>query len=739
MRKMLGLSAVCLLGNVLCGIGISLIQAQTGATLSGVVTLESRNALVHGASVLIVQLGRSTLTNDEGAFEFSDLMPGTYTVVVHLHGLSDKQQTVQVNAGETVRLNFRVGLSPIKDEITVTASGREETTFSSFQTVAALESIELAAKAKSSLGELLEGQPGVTKRSFGPGSSRPVIRGFDGDRVLILQDGIRTGTLSSQSGDHGETIDPLSLERLEVVKGPATLLYGSNAIGGVVNAVTGHHQILDHPHTGLRGFATGIGGSTNAHGGAAAGFEYGGKNWLIWETFSGQKTGDYHTPNGVIRNSETRVVNGSGGVGWYGDKAFASFGYGYDHSRFGVPFAARFERVSEAVVGDEPEIDLRSQRHNARFNTGIRNQRSFFHQFGLSLNYTSYRHEELEDEDVGTAFDNRQFVYRGVFDQKRKGPLSGSFGFWGMHRKYATTGVEALAPPVDQDAFAVFGLQELTFEKVRFQFGGRLENNRYRPVGLVGRNFTGFSGAAGIYVPLWKGGAFVTNFTHSYRAPALEELYNNGPHIGNLTFEVGNIELGRERGKGIDFSLRHSGKRLHGEANFYYYFMQDFVFLAPTGRMEDGLIEANYFQGNSRFRGAEFELDLGLLPSLWLNLGMDVVDAELRQGGMPLPRIPPRRGRVGFEMRYKGFSVKPELVVAAAQDEFFSTETRTAGYTVANANASYTVAQQHLVHVLSASVFNLGDRLYRNHLSFIKDLAPEMGRGVRLTYTVRFF
>ena len=739
MRERVGLFAVLLLSSILCG-SISPMQAQTGGTLRGMVTLESQNAPVHGASVLIVQLGRSTLTDNEGVFEFSDLAPRNYTVVVHLHGLSDKQQTAQLKAGEITTLNFQVGLSPIKNEITVTASGKEETTFSSFQTVAALESIELAAKAKTSLGEVLESQPGVAKRSFGPGSSRPVIRGFDGDRVLILQDGIRTGTLSSQSGDHGETIDPLGLERLEVVKGPATLLYGSNAIGGVVNAVTGHHQILDHPHTGLRGFVTGIGGSANDHVGAAAGFEYGEKNWLIWETFSGQKTGDYHTPEGVIENSQTRVVNGSGGVGWYGDKAFASFGYGYDDSRYGVPFAARFEAAGGAAAGEEePLIDLKTQRHNARFNAGVRNQESFFHQFNLSLNYTQYEHQELEGEEVGTTFDNRQFVYRGVFDQKRTGPLTGSFGFWGMHRNYATAGAEALAPPVDQNALAVFGLQELDFDRVRFQFGGRLENNRYRPVGLLDRSFTGFSGAAGIYLPLWRGGAFVTNFTHSYRAPALEELYNNGPHIGNLTFEVGNTQLRRERSNGLDFSLRHSSSRLRGQANFYYYSIRDFVFLAPTGRIEDGLVEADYLQGNSRFTGAEFELDLGLHPSLWLNLGMDLVDAELRQDNTPLPRIPPQRGRVGFEARYKGLSVKPELVMAAAQDELFATETRTAGYTVANVNASYTIAQQHLVHVLSASLFNLGDRLYRNHLSFIKDLAPEIGRGVRFTYTVRFF
>src|SRR5262245_61952566 len=153
------------------------IQSQTVSSLRGVVTLESQNTPVHGASVLIVQLGQSTLTNNDGVFEFNNLVPGNYTVGVHLQRLTDKQQPVRLDPGQAVDLNFQVGLTPIKDEVTVTASGREETAFSSFQSVTTLESIELAAKAKSSLGEVLESQPGVAKRSFGPGSSRPVIRG----------------------------------------------------------------------------------------------------------------------------------------------------------------------------------------------------------------------------------------------------------------------------------------------------------------------------------------------------------------------------------------------------------------------------------------------------------------------------------------------------------------------------------------------------------------------------------
>ncbi|MEW5979902.1 MAG: TonB-dependent receptor [Acidobacteriota bacterium] len=715
-------------------------QPATGV-LQGEVTFKQGGYPAHNATVFLVQLRRDAETNSEGRYEFRNVPPGRYDVVVHLHSLSDERQTVVVEAGRIAKLNFELRLAPFKEEITVTASGQQETTFESFQSVTSIESLELAEKSRTSLGEVLDNQPGIAKRSFGPGSARPVIRGFDGDRVLVLQDGIRTGTLSSASGDHGELMDASSLEKLEVVKGPATLLYGSNAMGGVINAVTRHHQLHEHPHAGMRGYFTGIGGSSNGHAGGSAGFEYGIQHWLLWGSGGGQRTGDYGTPIGTIENSKTRVSNGSGGFGWFGDKASASLGYDYNDSRYGVPFASQFGLHDDGSAGREAKhdlVDLQLRRQSLQFNGGLRTLQHI-DAFRLKLNYTRYDHQELEGSSIGTTFDNRQFIYRGEFDQKKAGPLSGTFGFWGLHRDFESSGEEALTPPVTQNALALFALQRLTFEPIRFQFGGRIEYNGYDPVGLEARSFTGVSGAVGVHVPLWKGGALVSNYTHTYRAPALEELYNHGPHIGNLTFEIGTAALRRELGDGVDFSLRHSAKRVRGQVDIFYYGIRDFVYLAPTGAVEDGLPTAEYRQGNSRFSGMEAGLDFEVRPNFWLKLGMDSVKARLRADDTPLPRIPPLRGRVGLDFLWKGVSIRPGLLLAGAQEKLFPTESRTAGYTVVNLDASYTLAQQHLAHNFSVSAFNLGDRLYRNHLSFIKELAPEMGRGVRVTYAMRFF
>lgn len=707
---------------------------QPSATLRGTVTLGESGKPIHNTLITILQLKRTVGSDENGKYEFQGIPPGRYDVVAHLDRVPDMVQSVDLSAGGEATLDFRIHLGGVSEEITVTATGTEQALSSSIQSVEVIGSAELAKKNPVSLGEALDGQLGVSKRSFGPGTARPVIRGFDGDRVLVLQDGNRIGGLGFESGDHAEPIDVLNVERIEVVKGPATLLYGSNAIGGVVNSITGH----DTAHKGFNGYFTGLGGTNRGQGAASAGVEFGTEKWLLWGNGGIQTSSDYDTPIGRIPNSFSREHNFTAGFGYYPTKGFFSFNYNFDKRRYGIPY--------DPAETDPEVVFLNPRRNSVEFKGGFRENKSFLEAGTFSVQYNDYKHGEINSAtgEVNTAFTNKTFVYQGVFDQRKKGRLSGRLGFWGSHRDFAASGDEALAPPTKHNAFAVFGLETMDFERASLQFGGRLETNRYKPSEaaargvLPDRSFTGFSGAIGIRVPTWTGGSFVANYSHSYRAPSLEELYNNGPHPGNLAFEIGDPNLNREVGDGLDFGLRHSSARLRFEANGFYYHIKDFVFLAPTGSIVDDLTEAEYVQGTSRYTGMESRVDVRLHPNIWLNLGADYVNAQLSDG-TPLPRIPPLRGRAGLELRYKGFLLNPEVVIAKDQNRLFPTETRTAGYAVFGISGSYLIARQHEAHIISFNAFNLGDRLYRNHLSFIKEFAPEMGRGLRVTYTLRFF
>ena len=746
---------------------------------------------LHGAHVLVVELGRSTLSADDGSYKFDHLPPGLYQVIAHLDSVfTEAAKTVDVVTGETATVDFTLDLAAQRYEITVTGAEKQETAFESFSSVDSFHAYDLSLLHHVSLGEVLDHKvgTGIAKRSFGPGASRPIIRGFDGDRVLIMEDGIRTGTLASQSGDHGEVVAPAQLERLEIVKGPATLLYSGNAIGGTVNAISRHHELHRHPHAGLRGYVSGSAGTANALAGGNAGFEYGSGNWMIWSSVGSVRTSDYAaSEQGKIFNSGANNSNGGGGFGWFDDKIFFSFEVKVDDGGYGVPFVQEFHGHHEEGAEDpdheeedghqegeddhgehEEELErisLDTRRQSYRFNWGLTKLGSTVESFVLKLRYVDWEHDEVEffedgEQAIGTTFDNNQFIYRGVFEQSRQGPLSGRFGFWGIDRKYDAMGEEALSPAINQNGFAFFALEELDFERVKFQFGGRIEQQRYNPAFperghghhdheeeghdeeapiVSERNFTGASAAAGMHADLWQGGALVANYSHSYRAPALEELYNFGPHAGNLAFEVGDPSLSAERGNGIDLSLRHNEGRVRGEINLFYYDFSDFVFPFATGEEEDGLRVIEFAQRMARFMGGEGNANLRLHRDLWLNLGIDFVDAEDTNTNTPLPRIPPLRGRIGLDYNRAGFRFAPELILAGQQHQTFTDETRTPGYAVVNLKASYTYAQQHLAHQFSVNVFNIGDRLYRNHSSFIKDRAPEIGRGVRFTYMVKFF
>jgi iron complex outermembrane receptor protein len=708
--------------------------AQTGGKILGTVRLGSENTVLHEVSVRIAELKLTTITDTNGHFEFSNVPPGRYTIVAHQEGFGDTAKNVTLVAGAAANVDFRLQLTGLKEQVTVTAAGVEQTAFESIASVSSVNSNQITERAAVGIGEVLNGEPGVAKRSFGPGNARPVIRGFDGDRVLVSTDGVREGSLASQSGDHSEPVDIFSLERIEIVKGPATLLYGSNAIGGVVNAITGHDE---GAHPGFRGYVSGIGGTNNSQGAFGAGLEYGTGNWMFWGNTSAQRTGDYKAGGdfGRVVNSFTRSAAGSGGFGYFGPKAFFTTNYAYYQNRYGIPLD--FNET-------DPELrSLRMHRNNLKFTGGYNDADWFISGIKFTFDISNYQHQELVGDEVGTTFKNKVYSYRGMFDQKKFGKLTGRFGIDGFHRNYATVGDEILINgPVKQDAISFFGLEELKYERATFQFGGRVENNRYDPTDpmLPDRTFTGVSGAVGARFDLWTGGAFVTNLTHGYRAPALEELYNNGPHDGTLSFEVGDPLLRPETSNGVDFSLRQQNDRVRAEVNFFYYGFKDFVFLAPTGEIdpESGLPIAEYLQGDSRFTGTELSLDVTAHKYVNILTGLDYVNAQLKDG-RPLPRIAPLRAHVGLDLHYQRLSIRPEFVAVGRQDRIFATETPTAGYGTANIAASYIVPGKHFAHIFSVNAYNLNNKLFYNHISFIKDISPEIGRGVRFSYTVRFF
>lgn len=719
------------LAAMLIFVGASTAQ-QTAGSISGTVVYGPDRAVVHNVSVKIKELDRVTATDNVGAFQFTGLKPGTYHLSTHIEGFKDAAKTAVVNAGGSTTVEIEIQLAGVSAEVSV--SGDEASQQVTFSNVATLDSVQITAKPTTGLGDVLADEAGVAKRSAGPGASRPVIRGFDGDRVKVTTDGVGVGSLGAQSGDHAEPVDTLSVERIEVIKGPETLLYSSGAIGGVVNAVSGREE---EAHPGLRGYLSTSGGFPGASATAAGGFQYGRKNWLVWANANGQRSNAYSAggDRGKVLNTFTRSAGGTVGLGYYGEKAFFNASFAYVQNRYGIPLDIR---------EDAPESrSIRMHRNDTRFSFGYNDGALPFSKIRITVDLSRYRHQEIADSVVGTTFRNDTSAVRGIFEQKPYGRLSGKFGFEFSARDFSTVGEEMLIDgPVKEHAYSGFAFEQVKFERFAFEFAGRLEHRHYGPRNsmLPDREFSGVSGAASAKFDAWKGGRFVASYKHSYRPPALDELYNHGPHDGTLAFEIGNTALRPEIGDGVDLSFSQNTERFRGEASFYYYRLRDYVFLAPTGAYDadSGFPIAQYLQGTSRFWGFELQGQAKLSKFVDLLLGADSVRATLFDG-RPLPRIPPLRGRIGLDIHYNSFSIKPEFVAVAKQARTFTGEAPTAGYGVVNLTASYVVVQKHLAHLFGVSAFNLNNKLYFNHVSFIKDISPEIGRGIKFSYTVRYF
>lgn len=687
---------------------------------------------VPDAIVRLVPSGRQVRSGADGVARFENVTPGRYDVAVALGGFAPSRSSIEVNGASPASVPVTLAQQAhFSESVTVSPDARD--IFEAYQPASVLGGEDLQQRLGSTLGATLANEPGVNVRSLGSGSARPVVRGLDNDRVLVLENGARTGDVSSQSADHGVTLDPATAARIEVVRGPATLLYGSSAIGGVVNLVS--DEIATGPVRGVHGAVTAQGATADRNAGLAA--NVGGGNGRLAYRLNGsaQRTGDYDTPEGEVPNSQSTSRSAGGSLALTGDHGFLGAAYQFVDTRYGVPFV------------EEGETTLHPRRHRLDLRMEQRDLGSFVSGVKLQAGFRDYTHDEIEGSgEIATRFENRTVEANLYLSQRPLGPLTGTFGLRAEHRDYRALGEEALAPPTIQKTLSAFVYEDVAFRRVSFQAGARLDHTSFDPDGgvvdrpeLPERTFTNLSASVGALGHLRDDLTLALSLARAARNPSLDELYNLGPHAGNFAFEIGDPTLPTEVAYGADLSLRLRRARLAGEVTAFLNRIDRYVFPVQSGEVDDeGLRVVTFQSADSALRGFEAHVDAALTKGVWLVLGGDAVRGERRTDDEPLPRIPPRRLWVGLRLDRGPFHVEGEVKNAAAQRRVYGAETPTDGYTVVNAHASYQVTTGSTVHTLTLRADNVADETYRNHLSYVKDLAPEMGRTVKLVYGMRF-
>jgi len=644
---------------------------------------------------------------------------------------------------------------------------------------------DLQRKVRVQIGDSLTSLPGVSATSFTPGASRPVLRGLQGERVRVLTDGIGSIDVSNTSADHAVTIDPLSAERIEVLRGPAVLLFGSQATGGVVNVID-HRIPRELPAKGYHfDMIGGLGSAANERSLGAAIDVALGSGFVVHADGSLRKSDDLRTGGfvlsrnlraeqlekaedeaaeghldeaeealelasrrGEIANSAPEQKSGGLGLSYISDRLTIGASISRFESDYGVPSRpgaghgeGEEDEEAEEGHGEAPvTIGLKQNRYDMRgayeFGSG------FFERATLRVGAADYKHTEFEGDEVGTVFESDGIEGRLELAQRERKGWRGASGVQYFKRDLTVTGAEAFVPETRSTQLGLFTVQEFTLGKFGLEAAGRFERSqqRDRDNGL-NRNFNTVSVAAGGFYEPAPRVKLGINLSRTKRAPSAEELFSNGPHIATQAFEVGDADLKVETALGAEAYVRLDRGPLSLSATAFVTRFDDFIYQDDTGEEEDGLPVFRYLQRDATFRGIELEASAKLFEAAGFkfvaDVVADVVRAKLKDRG-PVPRIPPLRLLAGLEAQSARVDGRVEVEFVDDQKRTAEFETATDGFTLVNASLAWRPWGRARETSIIFSANNIFDVEARRHASFTKDFVPLSGRDFRLAARFSF-
>jgi len=644
------------------------------------------------------------------------------------------------------------------DEIVITAAPHSRRRFDVIQGTTVISREELERAIRPNIGETLARLPGISSTYFGPGASRPVIRGLDGPRIRVLENGLGTLDASVTSPDHAVLAEPLTAKRVEVIRGAGTLAYGTSAIGGVVNVDDGRIpkelpvDVVQGDVRALYGSAadekSAAGALTTSVGPVAlrgSGFFRGTSDLQI----PGFATSDQLRaarpdvptgPFGVAENTSTDSRGGTLGASWIGDDALLGAAFGVSDANYGVP----------AEPGEEVRIDLLQRRLDV--NGSLERPMLVFDEASFRYGYARYEHDEIEEGEIATEFDNRGHEARIDLVQKPWRELHGSVGMQVFSRDYSAVGEESFVPPSETLAFGLFAIEEYHLEPFTFEAGLRYERQSIEAASVgFQRDFDTVSFSAGVGWEVIENWLIGLSLSRTERAPSAEELLSNGPHLATAGFEIGDPTLSKEAGFTIEGTVRKRRGRWSAGVNLYWTRFDDFIVLQNEGFVdEEGMPDPmgeltlrRYRQVGADFLGGEVT---GAVEALRterftgvLDLGFDWVHATARNATNDrLPRIPPFRIKGGVEGRSEWADLRLEMWWVAEQDRTAAFELPTDDYFMVDLILTVHPFPDRRNVTLIVQGKNLTNAEGRVHSSFLKDKLPLPGREARVGMTVAF-
>ncbi len=719
--------------------------SQDPAVVHGRVVDSEGGVPVPFVNIQVAGTTKGTFTDENGYYRLPNIPPGEQRLMASAMGYETVYRNIDIQAAELVAVDFIVNADALElGTVLVTASP----TASGFryQSDMSFFGESLQKRSEASFGEMLDGEPGIAMRSNGSAPARPVIRGMDGDRILILEHGERMGDVSESGSGHSLAMDPLSANRVEVVKGPASLMYGSSALGGVINLMTA--DIPEDWSAGTSGVVSAHGATVNNMGAGFARFTHGSPTWAASGRLAFRSAGDIMTPEGIM-------------PGTYMDQFDGAFGLGIDRNKLngGVSISANNQVYGLPEFLDDPyeSVEVRQRRYGMQGRFSY-NRQGFFDKAQLRFNATHLDQKEVEidigegfiDEDVELS--HYKYAFSSTLTLQHR-PVwifdRGAFGVNLHGHNLDIGGDEAYTPGERRANAGFFTFQEIPLSGLwRLQAGLRIDAlytaalaNEIFPEADESMSSVNITGSVGLNYRPANNVEVGGQIARAHRNPMVEELFANGPHLCSGVYELGSIDLRDEIGHGVDIFVRWTTGRTAVEIAGFFNQYNNYIIFGPTGNIDqESMLPVFHYLGDAaRFFGGELASSVNISSTLRIEASLDYVNAR-RTGGEReyLPFIPPLRLRTELFYDLESVWVSASMRSVSSQERVAPEEETTGGYTILGMAAGYRIDYGGR-HVLMLRADNILDKKYRDHLSRVEDRQfPMPGRNLSLAYRFYF-
>jgi iron complex outermembrane receptor protein len=718
--------------------------------------------------VRLLELDRIEHTGAQGQFTFPDVPKGTYRVFVVVTGYASATDTIDV-VGGTTQISFNLRESAIQlKEVVVSASPVARTSDEQYQSTASKSRVEFENSSGMSFAEKISDLPGVAVRTLGSAPSRPILRGLGDNEVLVLENGLRMGDLATFDPAHATPIEAISISQVDVVRGPATILYGPNTIGGLVNVITDIvPSVSDHPISGT----VAVEGNTVSGGGSGyANNVYSHGNQAFRVSAGGVRANSIRIPSGNYTDPGTGTVfnldrmpqtfdhSGEAGLGYAYQGNLGTFGIGGKH--FEVNYGIPGVPPNPDFVNVPPTTSRIAERRNTvEFRSLLNSDLSFAKQLRFTGSYNDYNHSEFPTAQDASGVSDPQAnhfhkqAFNGVLQLQHQplGKLQGTLGLWTNVEDLTIEGDEPLGPNSRTTGIAGYALEEFpAAENTRLQAGLRYDYNKIqtRPYpqstdpffqtineSRLSNALTASLGAIEQIRPYLSGSL---SLARSFRAPTVQELFANGLDAPSGTYTIGTTGLEPETGLGADASLKGNFASASFELSPYVNSISHYIYGFLRGDTIQGFPVRQFGGTNARLFGFDASFTVQPVQNVAIKAGADYVNAEDTRQHVPLPFTPPLRGLLRVTYQDPIYMGMIETRAAASQTRLGEGDTPTAGYAIVNLGVGVRLTRLRLVNNISLHCDNLFNRVYRDNLSVIKDFIPQPARGFRLNYQATF-